>query len=82
MCMKCFKRSQDNATSTITVENKVEIDEKEEKDKISVKTAHNLVNKSMELFDCFPLKNVKPDRTFKQGKGRSAKLQMPNTDKN
>ena len=48
-----------------TTENEVEKDDKEEKDKISVKTAPNVVNKSLELFDCSPpLKNVKPHRTL------------------
>ena len=51
---KCFKRAKDNvAASTITIENKVEMDEKEKKDKISVEIAHNVVDKSLELFDCF-----------------------------
>ena len=49
----------------ITTENEVEMDKKEEKDKISVETVQNVVNKSLELFDCSSLKNVKPDRTFK-----------------
>ena len=48
--MKCFKRAKDNvATSTIIIKNEVEMDQKEEKDKISVETAHDLVNKSLEL---------------------------------
>ena len=48
MCMICFKRAKDNvAASAITIENEVEIDEKEEKGKsISVKTAPNLIDKS------------------------------------
>ena len=50
--MKCFKRAKDNAAaSTITNKKEVEMDEKEEKDKIFIETAHNLVNKSLELFD-------------------------------
>ena len=52
------------------IESEVEVDKKEEKDKTSVKTAHNLVDKSYELFDCSPLKNVKPDRTLQTVKGR------------
>ena len=60
--MECFKRAKDNvAASTITTENEVEMDEKEEKDEISVETAHDAVTKSLELFDCSPLKNVKPE---------------------
>ena len=36
--MKCFKRARDNvAASTITIENEVQMDEKVEKDEISVK---------------------------------------------
>ena len=68
VCMKCFERAKDNVVaSTITIKNEVEMDDKEEKDKISVKTAPNVVDKSLELFDCSPLKNVKPDRTLQIG---------------
>ena len=67
VCMKYFKRDKDNvAASTITIENEVEIDEKDEKDEISVETAHDVVNKSSELFDCSPLKNVKPNRILQR----------------
>ena len=73
--MKCFKRAKDNvAASTITIESEVEVDEKEEKDKISFETAHDLVDKSLELFDCSPLKNVKPDRTLQTGKRKISKV--------
>ena len=65
--MKCFERVKDVVASTITIENEVEMDKKEEKDKISVKTAPNVVDKSLELLDCSALKNVKPDRTLKIG---------------
>ena len=65
--MKCFKRAKDNvAASTITIENEVEMDEKDEKDEISVETAHDVVKKSSELFDCSPLKNVKPNRILQR----------------
>ena len=65
VCMKCYERAKDNVVaSTITIKNEVEMDGKEDKDKISVKTAPNVVDKSLELFDCSPLKNVKPDRTL------------------
>ena len=48
-----------------TIKNEVEKDDKKEKDKISVKTAPNVVNKSLEMCDCSPpLKHVKPDRTL------------------
>ena len=51
--MKCFKRAKDNiAASTITIESEVEMDEKEEKDEISVKTSHSVVNN---LWSCFIL---------------------------
>ena len=50
------------------------MDEKEEKDKILVKTACDLVNKSLELFDCLPLKNVKSDRTLQTGKRKISKV--------
>ena len=71
VCMKCFKRAKYNVVaSTITVVNEVEMDEKEEKDEISVET----VNKSLELFDCSPLKNVKPDRTLQIGKRKISKV--------
>ena len=50
------------------------MDEKEEKDKISVETAHDVVDKSLELFDCSPLKNIKPDRTLKIGKRKISKV--------
>ena len=39
-----------------------------EKDEISVEMAFNIAEKSLELFDCSPLKNVKSDRTFQTGK--------------
>ena len=46
--MKCFKRAKDNvAASNISIENEIEMDEKEEKGKISVKTAQNVVDKSL-----------------------------------
>ena len=71
VCIKCFKRVKDNvAASTITIENEVEMDEKEEKDQISAKTAHNLVDKSLELFACSPLKMSNQTGPFKQEKGR------------
>ena len=64
VCMKCFKRSKNNvAASTVTTENEVKIDEKEGKDKISVKTAQDLVSIFLKLFDYPPPKEVKPDRT-------------------
>ena len=73
--MECFKRAKDNvAASTITTENEVEIDEKEEEDEISTETGHNVVDKSLELFDCSPLKNVKPDRTLQTGKREISKV--------
>ena len=59
ICMKSFKRFKDNVVaSTITIENEVEMDQKEQKDEISVETAHGLVDKTLEPFDC-SLKNVK-----------------------
>ena len=61
--LKCFRRAQE-----------VEMDEKEQKGEISVETAHNLVNKSLELFDCSLLKNVKPDRTLQTGKRKMCKV--------
>ena len=67
VCIKCFERVKDVVASTITIENEVEMDKKEEKDKISVKTAPNVVDKSLELLDCSALKNVKPDRTLQIG---------------
>ena len=68
--MKCFKRAKDSlaASTIIYYPNEVEMDEKMEKDKISVKTVDNLVDKSLGLFDCPPLKNAKADKTLKQGK--------------
>ena len=72
--MKCFKRAKDNvAASTITSENEVEMDEKKQKDEISVETARDLVNKFLELFD-FSLKNIKPDRTLQTGKKKISKV--------
>ena len=52
----------------------VEMDEKEEKDEISVKTSHDLVDKSLELFDCSLLKIVKPNRSFQTGKRKISKV--------
>ena len=68
------KRAHNVAASTITIENEAEMGEKEKKDEISVETAHNLVDKSLELFDCSPLKNVKPDRTLQTGKRKKSKV--------
>ena len=46
--MKCFKRAKNNvAASAITIENEVEMDEKEEKDEISVETAYK---RSQQIF--------------------------------
>ena len=46
VCMKCFKRTKHNvAASSITIKNEVEMYEKEEKNKTSVKTAQDLVDK-------------------------------------
>ena len=66
VCMKCFERAKDNVVaSTITIENEVEMDEKEEKDEISVETALDVVDKSLQLSDCSPLKHVcQPERTL------------------
>ena len=73
--MKCFKRAKDNAAgSTITIENEVEMDEKEDKGEILVKTAHDLVDKFLELFDSSSLKNIKPDRTLQTGKRKISKV--------
>ena len=38
------------------------------KDEMSVETACNIVEKSLELFDCSPLKNVKSVTTLQTGK--------------
>ena len=55
--MKGFERAKDNVVaSTITIENEIEMDEKEAKGEISVKTAPSAVDKSLEQFDCSPLK--------------------------
>ena len=73
--MKYFKRAHNNvAASTITIKNEVEMDDKEEKDEISVETAHHLINKCLELFDCFPLKNIKLDRMLQTGKRKISKV--------
>ena len=75
VCIKCFERAKDNVViSTITIANEVEMDQKEEKDKISVKTAPIVVDKSLELFDCSPLKNAKPDRTLQIGARKISKV--------
>ena len=74
-CMKCFKRAKVNVSATsITIENEVEMDEKEEKEEIPVETGHDVVDKSLELFDCPPLKNVKPDRILQIGKRKISKV--------
>ena len=73
VCMKCLKRAKDNAASVDTVENDIEM-EKEENEKISVETAHEIVDNSLELFDCSPLKNVKSDRTLQTGKRKITKM--------
>ena len=73
VCMKCFKTAKDAPASTI-IENEVEMNEKV---KIPVETTHNLANKSLELFDCSPIKTVKPDRTLQIGKMKISKVTMP-----
>ena len=46
--MSIFKRVKDNvAASTITIENVVEMYEKEKKDEITIQNAHDLVDKSL-----------------------------------
>ena len=74
--MKCFERAKDNvAASNITIENEVEMDEKEEKDEISIETAFDVVDKSLQLFDCSPIKHVcQPDRTLQIGKWKISKV--------
>ena len=74
VCMKCFKTAKDVPASTIIIENEVEMNEKV---KISVKTTLKLANKSLELFDCSPIKTVKPDRTLQIGKMKISKVTMP-----
>ena len=39
-----------------------------------METAHNVVNKSLELSDCSPLKNVKPDRILQVGERKISKV--------
>ena len=74
ICMKCLKRAKDNAAASVdTVENDIEM-EKEENGEISVEIAHEIVDKSLELFDCSPLKNVKSDRTLQTGKRKITKM--------
>ena len=46
----------------------------ERKTKSQLKKPHNLVDKSLKLFDCYPLKNVKPDRTLQTGKTKISKM--------
>ena len=50
------------------------MDENEGQNKISVDIIHNLVNKSLELFDCSPQKSVKPERTLQTGKSKISKV--------
>ena len=67
VCMKYFKRAKDNiAASTTTIKNEAEMDEKEEKEKISTEllTIQSINLWLFELFDCSPLKNAKLDRTL------------------
>ena len=64
--MKGFERAKDNVVaSTITIENEIEMDEKEAKGEISVKTAPSAVDKSLEQFDCSPLKMSNQAETYK-----------------
>ena len=70
--MKCLKRgkdsdSEDNVPKDSVNEN-CESDIDIEKDEISVEMAFNIVEKSLELFGCSLLKNVKSDRAFQTGK--------------
>ena len=71
VCIMCLKRAKDSdSEDNIPKNNANEICENGvnmEKDEISVEMACNIVEKSLELFDCSPLKNVKSDRTIQTG---------------
>lgn len=45
-----------------------------EENEISVETAHEIANKSLEFLDCSPLKNVKTDRALQAGKRKISKV--------
>ena len=72
VCMKCLKRAlYSDFEDNIPMDNVNEICESDvdmEKDEISVETAFNIVEKSLELFGCSPLTNVTSGRTFQTGK--------------
>ena len=72
VCMKCLKRAlYSDSEDNVPMDNVNEICESDvdmEKDEISVETAFNIVEKSLELFGCSPLTNVNADRTFQTGK--------------
>ena len=72
VCMKCLKRAlYSDSEDNVRMDNVNEICESDvdmEKDEISVETAINIVEKSLELFGCSPLTNVNADRTFQTGK--------------
>ena len=70
--MKCLKRAKDSDSEDNFPKDNVnetcESDIEMEKDEVSIETACNSVEKSLELFDCSPLKNVKSDGTLQNVK--------------
>ena len=72
VCMKRLKRGKDSDSEDNVPKDSVnEICESDidiEKDEVSVEMAFNIAEKSLELFDCSPLKNVKSEMTFQTGK--------------
>ena len=72
VCMKCLKTAKDSDSEcNVPKDNVNEICESDvdmEKDEISIEMVCNIVEKSMELLDCSPLKNVKSNSTLQTGK--------------
>ena len=72
VCMKSLKRTKDcNSEDKVPKDNMNDICESDidmEKDEISFEMACNIVEKSLELFDCLPLENVRSGRTLQTGK--------------
>ena len=68
VCMKCLKKCKDNVDDTIPpTDDEIEQNVEMEDEEMSTETALDIVDKSLELFDCSPMKTVKADRTINKG---------------
>lgn len=77
VCRKCCQKAKDTITPDTdgpTTDVPADIEMMTEENEISVETAHEIANKSLEFLDCSPLKNVKTDRALQAGKRKISKV--------